>query len=605
MNAVLRHVRKEMAHHNLAVYIIPSGDPHASEYTPAAFQRVTAVSNFSGSAGTAVVTPEKAYLWTDSRYWLQAGVQLSDSWELKKPTDQTLEAWLGLLEGNARVGLDPFVFPVSRFERMKKAVALNKAELVTITDNLVDLGWADRPQLPSSRAFILGQQYTGMSAKEKLENVRKNMVEKKASSTVFATLDDIAWMLNIRGSDIRCTPVVLSYAIVTEDTVHLFVDQSRFADEVTAELAPLVTFHPYADILAAIPSVVGKRALYDENVTSYALVSALKAACEAVHQNSVVQKAKTVKNATEAEGFIRCHVRDGVALSKFLKWLEEEIAAGRPVTEITAVDKLLTFRQQQAHFIEESFVTISCSGPNGASIHYRPTPEAHRSLAADELYLVDSGGQYFDGTTDVTRTICFSTPKPKEVEAYTLVLKGVIGISTAKWPKGTMGHRLDTLARHALWQQGLDYGHGTGHGVGHFLGVHEGPIMISSGAPSYQQPMDENCVVSNEPGYYEDGAFGIRIENLELVVKAETKYRFLDKQFLTMRPLTMAPLEARLIDPSLLTDAELDWVNAYHRTVLKALSEADSDASFLEWLAKKCETIGREDGPSRKRGRTA
>ena len=611
-DALLHGIRASMAKHNLNAYIITSADPHQSEYTPPAFARVKAVTHFTGSAGTAVITPDKAFLWTDVRYWLQAVNEMSAAWELKKPIDQTLDAWLGALPKDSRVGIDPNVVSVSGCETFKNAVKLNKAEIVNLPDNLVDSSWEGRPDLPHSEVFLLKQQYTGKNAQTKLSDVRAALKEKKAQAVVFSRLDDIAHLYNIRGADVDCTPLVLSYAIVTLTASHLFCDMSRVPKAVQTELARHTAFHAYSDILGALSGQFGilkntDRVLYDGSSTTYAVLAALKKfGVDSVASPSSVQISKAEKTGVEAKGFVNCHIRDGVALAKYLQWVEAEVQKGTVLNEYEASEKLLSFRKKQELFVGDSFPTISSSGPNGAVIHYRPAETGSRNLALDEIYLVDSGGQYFDGTTDVTRTVCFSTPKPKEILAYTLVLKGNLAIKNSIFPHGTKGNKLDGLARSALWQHGLDYGHGTGHGVGHFLGVHEGPIGIGGPRPG-EVALAENNVISNEPGYYEDGSFGIRIENLELVVKAETAYRFKDVQYYTMQTLTMCPLDANLIDVALLSPEEADTVDAYHKDVLEKLSAADTekDAGFLAWLKEKCKPLVREDAERpRKKQRT-
>ncbi|KAJ9463437.1 putative Xaa-Pro aminopeptidase P [Diplonema papillatum] len=604
---ILAGVRELMRRHSVDAYLVPQADPHNSEYAPAAFARVRALSGFTGSAGTAIVTQTEAHLWTDARYWLQAPQEMSPAWELKKasPTN-TIHQWAEQLPENSTIGVDPLVLSMQGHQKLQDAVKSNKAKVVPIRENLVDVHWADRPPLPTSEVYHLEDEFTGRPLAEKIAAVKEHLDKKKSSALIVSALDEVAWLLNLRGSDIPNTPVFLAYALVTnEGKVTLFTQLSRVSRRVldSEEYKAVVTFREYGEFFDAFEqTLAGSRALVDSAVTSWGVAQTLEAIkCEALHDSSCVASAKVKKNAVEQQGFINCHVRDGVALCTYLKWLEDTVASGEKLMEIQAISQLLKFRAQQKHFKGVSFETISGCGPTAAVIHNRPCLGTNdHVIGTDHIYLVDSGGQYKDGTTDVTRTVHFGTPNAREIEAYTLVLKGSIGIATAVWPDGASGSALDSLARRALWKHGLDFLHGTGHGVGHFLGVHEGPIGISSRPTA---PLGEGSVVSNEPGFYLDGAFGIRIENLELVVKAATKYRFNDKQFLTMRTLTMAPLEPKLIDVSLLSEDEITWVNTYHRTVLDTISKNTEDAALKKWLAAKCKPLA-SDESAKKRQRT-
>eukprot|EP01063_Lacrimia_lanifica_P038186 TRINITY_DN8047_c0_g1_i1.p1 TRINITY_DN8047_c0_g1~~TRINITY_DN8047_c0_g1_i1.p1 ORF type:complete len:614 (+),score=221.70 TRINITY_DN8047_c0_g1_i1:184-2025(+) len=608
--SVLAGVRQMMKEHNLAAYYVPSADPHDSEYPAECFRRVLAVSEFSGSAGTAVVTPSEALLWTDGRYWLQAQKEMSSAWTLMKMRQdgvKTVDEWFGALPSKARIGYDPAVMTPANYELFTEALKDNGAELVGVETNLVDQSWQDRPAFPHSTVFVLDEQYAGKPATEKIADVVADLDTRNADAAVFSALDEIAWLLNLRGHDTECTPVFLSYAILVKATkrVHLFTDMSRVPDDVQKRVADFADIHPYEDFFKMLKKGVGARVVFDPRTANCAIVDALEAGkSKGVRSQSSVQIAKAVKNPTELQGIITCHVRDGLALSRFLQWVEGAVMGGEKVDECQAADKLESFRRAQDKFFSLSFPSISSSGPNGAVIHYRPYPETARLLSQDELYLIDSGGQYYDGTTDVTRTIAFGTPKAREVEAYTLVLKGVIAINTMVFPEGTLGSRFDSFARYHLWQHGLDFGHGTGHGVGHFLGVHEGPHSISIASTANSKPMKEANIVSNEPGFYLDGHFGIRIENLERVVKRATNHQFQGKQFYTFDTLTLAPLDSKLIDTDLLTAEEIAWVDAYHMKVVTELSRLTADAGFLQWLKAKCAPLGKAEPVAKKRKTT-
>eukprot|EP01064_Diplonema_japonicum_P013470 TRINITY_DN2101_c0_g4_i1.p1 TRINITY_DN2101_c0_g4~~TRINITY_DN2101_c0_g4_i1.p1 ORF type:complete len:621 (+),score=159.18 TRINITY_DN2101_c0_g4_i1:42-1865(+) len=590
LKELLPAVRRLMKQHDLAAYYVPSTDPHNCEYTPDCFMRVAALSGFTGSAGTVIVTLEEALLWTDGRYFVQADKELNDDWKLMKlsvPGFPTVSKWCSDLPEGTRFGYDPYVMTVTQYETLSKAA--EKLALTPVEGNLVDPCWTTRPATPNSTIFELEPNFSGKLASEKVKDVVENLEKTKADAVIFSALDDIAWLLNLRGADIECTPVFLSYVIVTKTGgVHLFTDLSRLPAEPRKAIAQFTTFHEYDSLLQKLPDLCKGKVLFDERNTSMAVHNSLKEHCRPVHDQSSVSIAKACKNKVEGEGFVSCHVRDGVALASYLQWLENEMQAGKKITESSGANKLEWFRSQQDHFVSLSFPSISSSGPNAAIIHYRPETESCRTLTKDEMYLIDSGGQYKDGTTDVTRTVCFGTPKPKEIEAFTLVLKGVIALNTAVFPAETTGNRLDTLARQSLWKYGLDYMHGTGHGVGHFLGVHEGPIGIGTRPSPIAKPLKEGNVVSNEPGFYLEGEMGIRIENLEIVRKAETKYKFSNIQYYTMETLTMCPIEAKLVDVSLLTPDEVQWFDNYHKKVLSTLSAATTDASLKKWLAVKC-----------------
>ncbi|XP_073096554.1 xaa-Pro aminopeptidase 1 isoform X6 [Manis javanica] len=515
----------------IQAYIIPSGDAHQSEYIAPCDCRRAFVSGFDGSAGTAIITEDHAAMWTDGRYFLQAAKQMDSNWTLMKmglKDTPTQEDWLvSVLPEGSRVGVDPLIIPTDYWKKMAKVLRGAGHHLVPVKENLVDKIWTDRPERPCKPLLTLGLGYTGISWKDKVADLRLKMAERNVVWFVVTALDEIAWLFNLRGSDVEHNPVFFSYAVIGLETIMLFIDGDRIG-------TPHVKEHLLFD--------VGLEA--EHRIQDHRCCMPYTPICIA----------KAVKNPAESEGMRRAHIKDAVALCELFNWLEKEVPKGG-VTEISAADKAEEFRRQQADFVDLSFPTISSTGPNGAIIHYAPVPETNRTLSLDEVYLIDSGAQYKDGTTDVTRTMHFGTPTDYEKECFTYVLKGHIAVSAAIFPTGTKGHLLDSFARSALWDSGLDYLHGTGHGVGSFLNVHEGPCGISYKTFS-DEPLEAGMIVTDEPGYYEDGAFGIRIENVVLVVPVKTKYNFNNRGSLTFEPLTLVPIQTKMINVDSLTDRE-------------------------------------------------
>ncbi|KAM4702754.1 xaa-Pro aminopeptidase 1 [Rhinophrynus dorsalis] len=555
----------------IQAYIVPSGDAHQSEYIAPCDCRREFISGFNGSAGTAIVTDQSAAMWTDGRYFLQAAQQMDSNWTLMKmglKDTPTQEDWLiNVLPDASRVGVDPFIMQTDQWKSMSLALKNAGHLLVPVQENLIDSIWTDRPQRPCQPLIALGLNYTGVSWKEKIEKLRTKMVERKASWIVLTALDEVAWLFNLRGLDVDYNPVFFAYAIVGTSSIRLFASGDRLSDpavraHLLLDLSPppefRVQLEPYESVLPALQSICAglspKEKVWISDKASYALTEAIPKAHRYLTPYTPVCQAKAVKNAVEIEGMRRAHIKDAVALCELFSWLEKEITKDT-VTEISASDKAEEFRSQQEDFVELSFATISSTGPNGAIIHYKPVPETNRKLSVNEVFLLDSGAQYKDGTTDVTRTMHFGTPTEYQKECFTYVLQGHIAVSSAVFPNGTQGHLLDSFARSALWESGLDYLHGTGHGVGSFLNVHEGPCGISYKTFA-DEPLEAGMILSDEPGYYEDGSFGIRIENLVLVVPAKTKYNFRDRGSLTFEPITLVPIQTKMINIELLTQKE-------------------------------------------------
>ncbi|NXK52409.1 XPP1 aminopeptidase, partial [Chauna torquata] len=591
-------------------YIVPSGDAHQSEYIAPCDCRRAFISGFDGSAGTAIVTEQHAAMWTDGRYFLQAANQMDNNWTLMKmglKDTPTQEDWLvSVLPEGSKVGVDPFIIPADQWKRMSKVLRSAGHDLVPVKENLIDTIWTDCPQRPCKPLITLDLSYTGVSWREKIVALRSKMAERKVLWFVVTALDEVAWLFNLRGSDVEYNPVFFAYAVIGMNTIRLFIDGDRMMDPAVREHLQLdsalepefkIQVMPYGSILTELQAVVAgllpKEKVWLSDKASYALTEAIPKAYRYLTPYTPICIAKAVKNASETEGMRQAHIKDAVALCELFNWLEKEVVPKGTVTEITAADKAEEFRSQQKDFVELSFATISSTGPNGAIIHYKPVPETNRTLSVNEIYLLDSGAQYKDGTTDVTRTMHFGTPSAYEKECFTYVLKGHIAVSAAIFPNGTKGHLLDSFARSALWDCGLDYLHGTGHGVGSFLNVHEGPCGISYKTFA-DEPLEAGMIVSDEPGYYEDGSFGIRIENVVLVIPAETKYNFKNRGSLTFEPLTLVPIQTKMIDVSLLTQKECNWVNDYHqkcREVIGAELERQGRLEALQWLIRETEPL--------------
>ncbi|XP_071985549.1 xaa-Pro aminopeptidase 1 isoform X1 [Engystomops pustulosus] len=593
----------------IQAYIVPSGDAHQSEYIAPCDCRRAFISGFDGSAGTAIVTEQSAAMWTDGRYFLQAAQQMDSNWTLMKmglKDTPTQEDWLiSVLPEGSRVGVDPFIIQADQWKSMSLALKNAGHLLVPVQENLIDAVWSDRPERPCQPLITLALNYTGLSWQDKILALRGKMAERKASWIVLAALDEVAWLFNLRGSDVEYNPVFFAYAIVGSETIRLFINGERLADPAVRHHLLLdsspppelrIQLEPYESILTALQGICStlppKEKVWISDKASHALSEAIPKTQRYLSPYTPVCLAKAVKNAREVEGMRRAHVKDAVALCEFFNWLEKEIQKDT-VTEITASDKAEEFRSQQENFVSLSFATISSSGPNAAIIHYKPVPETNRKLSVNEIFLLDSGAQYKDGTTDVTRTVHFGTPSDYEKECFTYVLKGHIAVSAAVFPNGIKGHLLDSFARAALWESGLDYLHGTGHGVGSFLNVHEGPCGISYKTFA-DEPLEAGMILSDEPGYYEDGSFGIRIENLVLVVPAITKYNFRDRGSLTFEPITLVPIQTKMIDVSLLTEKEVSWVNDYHkkcRDIIGAELEKQGRHDALQWLIRETQPI--------------
>lgn len=566
----------------IKAFIIPSTDPHLSEYVAPHWMSRQWISGFTGSAGTVVVTMDKAGLWTDSRYFLQAAQQLEGSGitlykEMLPETPSITEFLHENLKPGESVSIDGKMFSVQQVEQMKEELAAFNLQVDIYGDPLKEI-WKDRPAIPDAPAFVYDIKYAGISCGEKVAAIREELKKKRIHAVFLSALDEIAWTLNLRGSDVHCNPVVVSYLLITQDEVIYFISPEKVSPEVEAYLKEQqVSLKGYDEVESTLAAFTGKNILIDPKKTNYAIYSAIRPECTVVRGDSPVALLKAVRNEQEIAGIHAAMQRDGVALVKFLKWLEESVPSGKE-TELSVDKKLHEFRAEQALYMGESFDTIAGYKEHGAIVHYSATPESDATLRPEGFLLLDSGAQYLDGTTDITRTIALGELTEEEKTDYTLILKGHIALAMAKFPAGTRGAQLDVLARMPIWSRGMNFLHGTGHGVGHFLSVHEGPQSIRMNEnPVVLQP---GMVTSNEPGVYKAGSHGIRTENLTLVCK-DREGMFGD--YLRFETITLCPICKKGIIKELLTEEEITWLNDYHQTVYEKLSP-DLNAKEKVWL---------------------
>jgi Xaa-Pro aminopeptidase len=589
--ARLAALREQLKSDRLDGFVVPLTDEHMSEYVGSYAQRLAWLTGFQGSAGSAVVLPEEAAIFTDGRYTLQVRDQVDGKhWSYQSVPETSIADWLKLhAPDGGRIGYDPWLHTKDWVTKAKEALADKGAELVAVRKNPIDAVWNDQPEPSPARLIVHPDQYAGKSSAAKRQEMADWLKEQKADAAVLAALDSIAWTFNVRGKDVDHTPVALSFALVHDDgTADLFVASEKVGDDVRQHLGNGVRLHERDEFERALAGLAGKNVAVDPERSVAAIFEALEGAgahIVARRDPSILPKA--IKNETEIAGHRAAQARDGAALSRFLNWLSVEAPKGG-VDELGAAAKLQSLRQQGGDLRDLSFDTISGAGPNGAIVHYRVSEETNRPLEMDQIYLVDSGGQYPDGTTDVTRTIIVGTPTAEMKDRFTRVLKGHIALARARFPAGTRGSQLDTLARQFLWSAGLDYAHGTGHGVGSFLAVHEGPQRISpvgSAQPGGDEPLKAGMILSNEPGYYKTGAYGIRIENLVLVVEVDAPGG--EKPLLGFETLTFAPIARDLIDTAMLTAEERGWVDGYHADVLRILGP-QLQGEDKAWLEAAC-----------------
>lgn len=585
-------LREAMKQHKINAYIIPTSDPHMSEYPADCWKYREWISGFTGSAGTVVITADKAGLWTDSRYFLQASAQLEGTgielFKMMLPETPTIPEFLAHeLEEEQTVGLNGETYSLADARTLEKSLAEKKIKLNT-NASLIDPIWKERPAIPEAPMFEMPIELSGKSVEDKILNINKMLHKAGADCTILSALDEVAWTFNIRGTDVAYNPVVTSYAFVSEKESVLFVNPKKIPTEIAKHLKEegviLADYGMLATFLSRLPERT--RVFVDSKRTNVAIYNALPESSILIEGISPASHLKSIKNETEIKGFRNAVLKDGIAMTKFYFWLEKMLKAGERVTELSAAAKLTALRSEQPQYVMDSFACISSYGPHGAVVHYSPTPETDTELKTDSLYLLDSGAQYLDGTTDITRTIALcNEPSEQMKKDFTRTLKGTIGIAKCKFPAGIRGCLIDAFARKALWDAGINYLHGTCHGIGHCLNVHEGPQSIRMEEnPVILQP---GMVMSDEPAMYRPGEYGIRTENMILVREdSETEFG----KFLGFETLTLCYIDTKLVIPSMLSVREHAWLNKYHQMVYDLVSPHLNEEEKA-WLKEKTAEI--------------
>ncbi len=591
MKERVKALRRLMNKYGLDAYLVPSTDPHQDEYIPEFWQRRKFISGFKGSSGDAVITHSKAGLWTDSRYFLQAEQELDPQvftlYKQCTPGVPTIKEWLAEeLEKGKILGVDPQVLSHQGFDDLLSYLNDRGIQVKNVQKNLVDAVWKDRPSPSKQNVQVHPLIYSGESVKKKLERVREKMAGQSTDLLVVAALDEIAWIFNIRGRDIKYNPVVIAYALILDKKAILFIDPDKLTKKTRNVLEKSVEICTYDTFFPKLREIThksqGVRVWVDPYRVNQRIVDVLKRHTKIHFSPGPIPFLKGVKNLTEIQGFLSAHVRDGAAMVKFLSWLEKSLRRHR-ITERSAADKLAEFRARNPLFKGISFETISAYRAHSAIVHYGSTPETDIPLQQRDIYLIDSGAQYMDATTDITRTICLGRPRTIHKECFTRVLKGLIALSRTSFPQGTAGRQLDTIARLPLWESGQNYGHGTGHGIGTYLNVHEGPQAISP-QRCVGVALEPGMVTSIEPGIYLENRFGIRLENVVLVTKDE-KNSTQDSMFYKFETLTLCPIDLELVKKEMLHQEEVDWLNAYHKKVRRILSPHMSRSEKM-WLSE-------------------
>ncbi len=591
--ARLQALRAELEKRGLDGFVVPLSDEYLSEYVGAYAQRLAWLTGFGGSAGSVVVLKDKAAIFVDGRYTLQVRDQVDGRlYDYRSVPEDSISGWIAdNAAKGAKIGYDAWLHSPGFVEQMQNRLAKSEMEAVAVETNPIDAVWQDRPEPSPAPVVLQDEALAGRSSADKRGQIAEWLQEEGHDAVIISALDSVAWALNIRGSDVERTPVALSYLVIKADgTADWFVAPEKVSAEVAAALGNAVCIRPRDSFADALSEFSGKSVALDPQRAVAGIFEALEAAGATVAraQDPVVLP-KAVKNTAEIAGQRAAQARDGAAITRFLHWLSVEGPKGE-ITEMSAADRLEAFRRDTGQLVDLSFDTISGAGPNGAIVHYRVSEETNRTLEPGSVYLVDSGGQYRDGTTDITRTVWIGPGEPSEEEKdrYTRVLKGHIRLAVQTFPTGTIGSQLDSLARQYLWEAGIDYAHGTGHGVGAFLSVHEGPQRIAKPHASGEQALLPGMILSNEPGYYKTGGFGIRIENLVLV--EERSIGGSEGKWLGFETLTLAPIDRTLVAQHLLTRQEVEWWNAYHARVREVLApQLDGDA--LAWLEQACQPL--------------
>ena len=585
-------LREAMKQHKIDAYIIPTSDPHMSEYPADCWKYREWISGFTGSAGTVIITADKAGLWTDSRYFLQASTQLEGTgielFKMMLPETPTIQEFLTHeLKDGQTVGLNGETYSLADARSLEKALAEKEIKLNT-NASLIDPIWKERPAIPEAPMFEMPIELSGKSTEDKLLDINKMLHKAGADCTILSALDEVAWTFNIRGTDVAYNPVVISYAFVSEKESVLFVNPKKIPAEIAEHLkkegVTLADYGMLATFLSRLPERT--RVFIDSKRTNVAIYNALPKSSILIEGISPANHLKSIKNEAEIKGFRNAVLKDGIAMTKFYFWLEKMLKAGEKVTELSAAAKLTALRSEQPQYVMDSFASISSYGPHGAVVHYSPTPETDTELKTDSLYLLDSGAQYLDGTTDITRTIALcDEPSEQMKKDFTRALKGTIGIAKCKFPAGIRGCLIDAFARKALWDAGINYLHGTCHGIGHCLNVHEGPQSIRM----EENPviLEPGMVMSDEPAMYRPGEYGIRTENMILIREdSETEFG----KFLGFETLTLCYIDTKLVIPSMLSVREHAWLNKYHQMVYDLVSPHLNEEEKA-WLKEKTAEI--------------
>jgi len=589
MKEKLDALRGLMKKHGLDAYLVPSTDPHQDEYIPEFWQRRKYISGFRGSSGDVVITHAKAGLWTDSRYFLQAELELDkkvfELFKLGMPGVPPIKVWLTeeLAKGEV-LGVDPQVLSSKSFDDISSFLKARGIQVKCVQKNLVDIVWKNRPSPSIQKIRAHKLKYSGESAKKKLARVREKMVEQLTDMLVVAALDEIAWLFNIRGRDIKFNPLVIAYALISQDKALLFMDPDKLTKRVRNTLKNSAEIYAYEKFFPTLRKLAdkSKRVWVDENRVNQRIVNILKKHAKIYFSPGPISLLKAIKNKIEIDGFRSAHERDGAAMVNFLFWVDQSLKRGR-ITERSAAAKLEEFRGRDELYRGPSFETISAYRAHSAIVHYGATPETDIPLRNRDIYLIDSGAQYCDATTDITRTICLGKPRVKHRECFTRVLQGLISLAMLSFPQGTAGRQLDTVARLSLWKKGQNYGHGTGHGIGTYLSVHEGPHAISP-QRCVGVALEPGMITTIEPGFYLENQFGIRLENVALVEKDEQNSTE-GSTFFRFETLTLCPIDLNLVNKEMLQQEEIDWLNSYHRRVRKILSPLVNKKE-KEWLAR-------------------
>lgn len=588
----LQAFRAEITQRGLSGFIVPHADEYQNEYVPACAERLAWLTGFTGSAGTAVVLAGEAAVFVDGRYTLQVRSQVDlQEWDPRSLVDEPVHSWLpAVLRPGDTLGYDPWLHTPQEVKQLKEACAKAGAVLMPCESNPVDAVWHDRPAVPATKVVPHDLAYAGKSSDEKRHKLSMTLKKDDIGVAVLTAPDSIAWLLNVRGNDVEYTPLPLGFALLHRDaTASLFLETNKVSDTLVSHLGPAVRIRPVSEFQKALDRLgkTGERVLCDPKRTASWISERLtRTGARVIEGEDPCLLPKACKNRVEIKGAREAQKRDGAAVCEFLAWLSHEAPKGT-LSELDAQAYLDACRRRQPLWQDMSFPTISAAGPNGAVVHYRATDEQCRRLEPGTLYLVDSGGQYLDGTTDITRTIAVGSPTPEYRDRYTRVLKGHIALAKAMFPKGTTGAQLDALARRPLWEVELDYAHGTGHGVGSYLGVHEGPQRIAKGG--HTVALQPGMILSNEPGYYKDGEYGIRLENLVVVTPAPTDNGD-GREWYAFETITLVPFDTSLIDRALLNAAEREWLNSYHARVREVIGPL-VDSSTAGWLKQATKGI--------------